>query len=131
MRLWAEEETVVAVVTLDDRHAGNPGLAHGGALATLLDEALGTVPLLLDAAAVTASLTVEFRAPAVVGRELGVRAWCEARSERKLHLRGEVRDGDRLLAEGTGLWIQVEPEHFERLGVPVPQIWHRPSRSSS
>lgn len=123
MRLRADGEQVVGTVTLDDRHAGNAGIAHGGMVATILDEALGSVPLALDAPSVTASLTIEYRAPALLGRELAVRAWCEGREGRKLHLRGELRDDERVLAEARGMWVQVDAEHFERIGLAPPAVW--------
>jgi acyl-CoA thioesterase FadM len=56
--------------------------------------------------AMTASLTVDLRAPAYVGATLTQRAWLERREGRKWFVRGEVREGDRLLAEAGGLWIE-------------------------
>jgi len=57
----------------------------------------------------TASLTLDLRAPAYLGATLTQRAWLERHEGRKWFIRGEVREGDRLLAEASGLWIEPRP----------------------
>jgi acyl-coenzyme A thioesterase PaaI-like protein len=98
--------------TLDHRHEGAPGIAHGGALAAIFDEVLGMLARVRGDRAVTASLTVEYRAPVPTGRELRVRGRIERAGGRKLHVRGELHVGGRLAAEAHGLWIVVADQHF-------------------
>jgi len=110
-------------VRLDERHTGAPGFAHGGALAAVMDDLLGHVLIQLDRPAVTATLTVDFRAPALLGRELELEARCERIEGRKLHLRGEIRDQDTIVAEGRAIFVQVDISHWEAAGVPLPSNW--------
>jgi acyl-coenzyme A thioesterase PaaI-like protein len=112
---------VRASVTFDDRHVGAPGHAHGGAVAAAFDDVLGQVLVVLDRPAVTASLTVEFLAPALLGRRLDLRASVERTDGRKLHLAGQMRDGEFLVAEARGLFLQISPSHWRRVPGCRPQ----------
>jgi uncharacterized protein (TIGR00369 family) len=88
---------------------GAPGRLHGGIMMAFIDEALGLLCLHHGAETMTASLTVDLRAPAFVGFELSLRSWVERREGRKWFVRSEVHESDRLLAEARGLWIEVRP----------------------
>ncbi len=110
-------------LTLDRRHEGAPGLAHGGALATALDDLLGTVLIIIERPAVTASLTIDYRRPALLHRRYDLEAWCERIEGRKLYLAGTIKDGDALVAEARALFLQVDLGHFERSGQPLPAAW--------
>jgi len=121
--VWFEGQRVHGEVRLDERHSGAPGYAHGGAIAAIMDDLLGQVLIPLDRPAVTATLTVDFRGPALLGRTLSLEGWCEKIDGRKLHLRGEIRDGDILVAEARALFIHVEVSHWEASGQPLPESW--------
>jgi len=123
MGMRAVDGRVVGSVTLDNRHEGSPGLAHGGAVATALDDLFGGVLVLLEQPAVTANLSVDYRAPVFLGVPLPLVGWCHARTGRKLELRGEMRHADTLLAEATALFLAVDLEHFMRSGAPMPAEW--------
>ena len=58
----------------------------------------------------TASLTVNFRRPMLVGEQYRIEAWVEEIRGRKNMLRGEVRDvtSDELIAEATALFITLK-----------------------
>jgi acyl-coenzyme A thioesterase PaaI-like protein len=118
------EDRVHGTVTFDHRHGGAPGFVHGGALAAVMDDLLGNVLILIDRPGVTATMTVDYRGPALLGRALRLEAWCEKIDGRKLHLRGEVHDGDTLIAEGRALFIHVDISHWEGSGQPLPSSWH-------
>lgn len=109
--------------TLDRRHEGAPGFAHGGAVAAAMDDLLGTVLIVLEQPAVTASLSVDFRSPALLGHPLDLLAWAERVDGRKLHLRGTIHDEGRLVAEATALFLAVDITHFEQSGAPLPDAW--------
>jgi acyl-coenzyme A thioesterase PaaI-like protein len=131
LRLRVEDERVTGTVRFDQRQEGAPGFAHGGAVATVLDDALGTVLILVERPAVTASLTVDFRAPAFLDRELVVEAWCERVEGRKLHLAGQLREGQTVLAEARALFVAVDIEHFRRGGQELPERWDTWGREAS
>ena len=123
LRLRRDGERIRGEVTLDRRHEGAPGFAHGGAISTALDDALGSVLVILERPAVTAKLEVNYRRPAFLDRRFEVEAWAERIDGRKLHLAGELRDAGELVADARGLFVQVEVEHFLRGAEELPQSW--------
>jgi uncharacterized protein (TIGR00369 family) len=112
LRMYVADDRIRGTVTLDRRHEGAPGYAHGGAVATLLDDALGSLLHLLRIPAVTAKLEIDYRRPALIGHEFEVEAWVERMDGRKLHFAGELRDGGEVIANALGLFLKVDPEHF-------------------
>jgi acyl-coenzyme A thioesterase PaaI-like protein len=111
-RLWREGDEAVCRVTLGAAFEGAPGRAHGGVVAALIDETMGLVMSISTTPAFTGRLTVTYRAPTPLGEPLEVRARLAGRDGRKITVTAELRSADRLLAQGEGLFIGVEPEHF-------------------
>lgn len=116
---------LTGTVTLQDRHAGAPGIGHGGVVSAVIDEICGAVANATVGPAVTASLTTHFRRPAYLGRELTLVAWVEGRDERRTHVQATVHDGDTLVAEGGGAFATVTLEHFRQSGMPIPESWQK------
>ncbi|MCM6776420.1 PaaI family thioesterase [Nocardia sp. CDC159] len=104
------------VLSLDRRHEGAPGLAHGGAVAAILDEAAGTALLPLRLPAVTAQLNVSFAQPVPLGRELTVRSRLDRRDGRKLHISAVLELDGRVAARAEALFVEVAAEHFHAHG---------------
>jgi len=125
LKLRVAEERVLGRVRFDRRQEGAPGFAHGGAVATVLDDALGSVLIIVQRPAVTANLNIDFRSPAFLDRDLDVEAWCERIEGRKLHLTGRISDGDLTIAEGRALFIEVDIDHFRRGGRDLPLSWEQ------
>jgi uncharacterized protein (TIGR00369 family) len=97
---------------------------HGGILATLLDEVMAWAPASHDSWAVTAEMTIRFRAPANPGERLVAAGRVTDRRRRIYHVAGEVRGEDgRLVAEAEGRFLGATPsekrELKERYGVPA------------
>lgn len=63
-----------ARVRFGREHQGAPGLVHGGLLATLLDEAMGSVPYDVPGIRLTAEMTVRYRRPTPIETDLVCRA---------------------------------------------------------
>jgi acyl-coenzyme A thioesterase PaaI-like protein len=114
MRLERDRERVRGSVTLDRRHEGAPGYAHGGAVSTILDDALGMLLFVLRRPAVTARLEVDFRRPAYLGHPFDVEAWVDRTDGRKLWMRAELREAGELIAAARSLFLEVDPAHFAR-----------------
>ena len=77
---------------LGPRYQGGGGMAHGGIIAVLLDEAMGKVCRFRDARAVTAQLAVDYLKPIDVEQEIVVEAFEEQQSGRNLFMVGEIRN---------------------------------------
>lgn len=104
---------VGSTVRFDDRHQGAPTYAHGGAVAAVLDDAMGYVSFLVLHIFVTAHLEIDYRRPVLLGRDYDVVARCDEVDGRKVRLSGELRDGDEVIAEGRGLFVIVDLDHFQ------------------
>ncbi|HEX8074543.1 MAG TPA: PaaI family thioesterase [Thermoleophilaceae bacterium] len=127
MRMRRDGERVRGEVTLSRLHEGAPGYAHGGAVSTVIDDALGMLLFVLRKPAVTAKLEVNFRRPAFLERPFEVEAWVESVDGRKLHLAAEVRDEGEVVADGSALFLEVDVEHFAR-GAKMSGDQGRPRR---
>ncbi|HYZ18104.1 MAG TPA: PaaI family thioesterase [Gaiellaceae bacterium] len=98
--------------SFDERHQGGPGLAHGGMVAALLDEACGLVATWYRFPSVTGRLFVDYRRPVPINRPLVVRARVEDAKGRRVHVRGDLAEGDEVLAEARMAFVHVPLEHF-------------------
>jgi uncharacterized protein (TIGR00369 family) len=89
---------------------------HGGLIATLLDEVMAWAPSSFDSWAVTAEMSVRFRAPVAPGEELTAIGRVAQRRRRIYEVVGEVRTADgRLVAEGTGRYLGAAPSQKAEL----------------
>lgn len=118
-----DEERVRGEVTLDDRHQGAPGFAHGGAVATALDDTLGTLLLVLQHPGVTARLEINYRRPAFLHRPFALEAWVEKVEGRKIQMAAEMREDGDVVADATALFIKVDMEHFLQGGSGEQLPW--------
>ncbi len=85
---------------------GVGGVVHGGFVAAVFDHALGSAAL-THAISRTASLTVDYRSPALIERDLELAARVERVEGRKLWVVGRISDGDTTCAEARGLFLSV------------------------
>lgn len=107
--------TVEARVTFSNTYEGAPGCVHGGFIASAFDEVLGVAQSASGNPGMTANLSVDYRSPTPIQRELVFRGWCEKVEGRKIFTRGTVHAGDTMCAESTALFVSMRPELFERL----------------
>jgi uncharacterized protein (TIGR00369 family) len=110
MKLTFEQDNanrkIVGRFVLGARYQGGGGMAHGGIIATLLDEAMGKVCRFREARAVTAELTVEYVKPIHVENEIVVEASEQESKGRNLFLTGEIRNAaGEVLARGRGRFV--------------------------
>jgi len=98
--------------SFDERHQAGPGLVHGGLVAAPLEEACGLLATWYRFPAVTARIFVRYRHPVSINTELLVRARLVGERGRRLHVDGELTDGDDVLAEARAAFRHVPLEHF-------------------
>jgi acyl-coenzyme A thioesterase PaaI-like protein len=98
--------------SFDERHQAGPGLVHGGLVAAALDEACGLLATWYRFPAVTARIFVRYRHPVPINTELLVRARLVGERGRRLHVDGELTDGNDVLAEARAAFLHVPLEHF-------------------
>src|SRR6266851_198431 len=105
-----EKRRIVGRFILGERYQGGGGMAHGGIIATLLDEAMGKVCRFREVRAVTAELNVEYLKPVRVQSEIVVEGWETEQKGRNLFHAGEIRNaaGDVLALERVPSDIRKE-----------------------
>ncbi len=109
----AQDDGVPAVEargTFGAAYEGPPGFVHGGWVACAFDEVLGIANIVSGNPGMTARLTVHYRKPTPLFRELVLRARVERVEGRRIMSRAEMYDGDTLTAEAEGLFVQPRPE---------------------
>ncbi|MFJ4918361.1 PaaI family thioesterase [Streptomyces sp. NPDC088725] len=110
-----EGVSITAEFTVSPAHQGAPGLAHGGILATALDETLGSLNWLLRVIAVTGKLSTDFVRPVPVGSVLYLQAEVTAVHGRKIYCAATGRTGGPegpVAVRAEALFIEVKLDHF-------------------
>ncbi len=101
---------VESTIRLPERFHGAPGVAHGGIVATALDEVSCAVAVfVLDQYVVTGELAVRYHRPVPVEAPLVLEAEVVAQAHpRYAEIEGRVRDGDVVLARSIGKFFYRE-----------------------
>lgn len=105
-------------------YSGTAGNAHGGTVACVFDEFLARALGDAGVQAMTGTLTLRYRHPTPLYRELQVTAWLDRVEGRKVISRGELRDGDILCVEAEAIFVtrsyeEVKQRSLERDGIVV------------
>jgi len=118
---WEESDAAIdgrpgieAHGTFGAPYEGPPGYVHGGMIALAFDEVLGIANIAAGHPGMTGRLTVHYRRPTSLFRELRFRAWVERTEGRRILSRAELWDGESLTAEGEGIFVQLRPELAEQ-----------------
>ena len=91
-------------------YEGPPGYVHGGYVALAFDEVLGIANVAAGYGGLTGRLTVRYRRPTPLHRELRFEAHTERVEGRRLTTVGHLYDGDTLTAEAEGLFVRIGEE---------------------
>ena len=102
-----EQRSISAKFTPTEHHQGYEGIVHGGILSTLLDEAMAKLTVSLGIPAVTAEMTVTFKAPAAPGEELFVSGRLTHESSKLIRAEAKIERGPVVIAEATGKLIRT------------------------
>lgn len=108
-----EGDTLHAEHVVGEEFQGAPGMAHGGIVAALLDEACGQAARPLVSPGVTSRLEVRYLAPVPVEELLRLSAQVVERGDRRVRAEASILDRDGLvLAHAQADVVLVRPEHF-------------------
>ena len=114
-----EEQRVLCRLRLAAQFRGPPGHAHGGIIATLLDEAMSKANRFRNIVAMTRHMSIDYRRPVPLHTDLVLEGWSEkdagSTSGRKHQCSAEIRDASgTVLASATGIFVEVTTEALER-----------------
>ena len=114
---WEESDSAIdgqpgieAHGTFGAPYEGPPGYVHGGMIALAFDEVLGIANIAAGHPGMTARLTIHYRKPTPLFRDLHFRAALDRVEGRRIMSRAEVWDGEILTAQAEGLFVQPRPE---------------------
>ncbi|MGC1454803.1 MAG: PaaI family thioesterase [Nitrospirota bacterium] len=102
-----ERRSISAKFTPSDIYQGYEGIVHGGILSTLLDEAMAKLTVGLGMPAVTAEMTVTFKAPAAPGEDLFVSGRLTHETRRLIRAEAKIERGPVVIAKATGKLLRV------------------------
>ena len=117
-RAWAE-------LVYDKRFEGWDGIAHGGILATVLDEVMAWSLAGEDNWGMTARMSIDFRKPVEVGQAIRADGWITKSRRRLVETEGRIVDTatGTVLVTATGLYLAADEERKrqirDRYGLPV------------
>lgn len=94
-------------VTFGYAYEGPPTCVHGGVIAELFDELLGTTNIMSGHAAMTGTLSVRYRRPTPLLAELDLEARLVGVEGRKVRLFGAIRSQGEITAEAEGIFIEA------------------------
>lgn len=114
-----EQKQIVCHTRLAPRFAGPPGHAHGGIIATLLDEAMSKATRVHDVVAMTRQMDVEYLRPVPLECGLTLTGRRVSHHGRKHYCEAEIRDAAGVLfARGKALFIAVDRSILQRTMKP-------------
>jgi acyl-coenzyme A thioesterase PaaI-like protein len=107
MTFEVDGQGLPGTVRFDRVFEGAGGVVHGGFVAAVFDQALGAAALARTVSR-TASITIDYRNPVPINRELAVAAVVDRVEGRKLWVSGHITGSEQRYAEAAGLWISVD-----------------------
>ena len=103
---------IEGTATFGTQYEGPPGHVHGGIIAAAFDEVLGMTQSLTGVGGMTGTLTVRYRQPTPLHREVSFSGHPVRVERKKIFVAGTLHVGDVLCAEAEGIFISVD---FERM----------------
>jgi acyl-coenzyme A thioesterase PaaI-like protein len=108
-----DDGRVVSHYSIPENYNGYPGVAHGGIVTALLDEAMGRTAIDREIWLMTAKMTTKFHQPTPTETPLTIIAWITRKRRKVYEVHGEVRLEDgTLTAEADGIYFAVPEEQF-------------------
>jgi len=110
------DQNIVCRVRLAGRFAGPPGHAHGGIIATLLDEAMSKANRARGILAMTRALEVQYLRPVPLRQPLVLTARHLGTAGRRHSVEAAIADASgHTLATATAVFVTVPPDLLHKL----------------
>jgi acyl-coenzyme A thioesterase PaaI-like protein len=105
-----DDGSVMSELTMRPIYEGPGGFVHGGWVASLLDQLLGSANIVSGHPAMTGTLTIRYRRGTPHGVPLTLRGRTDRVEGRRVHASGEIIADGEITAEAEGLFILPSPE---------------------
>jgi len=110
-----EPPTAVGRVTYSATYEGAPGCVHGAVLAGAFDMMLTAANVIADGAGPTASLTIRYRKPTLVGEPCRFESWVTSANDRRTRSVGRLLQGDVVTVEAEGEFVNMARVDVRRM----------------
>ena len=111
------EREIAGFIRLGRDTQGPPGHAHGGSMASVLDEAMGFACWVHGMPVLAARIEVDFRAPLPIPTIVSVTGRVTGVDGRKISTSGVLRGLDGVVySESTGLFVRLSAEMIANMG---------------
>jgi uncharacterized protein (TIGR00369 family) len=120
MKFFTDDNRIYAKVTVPRHMGGWNRIAHGGIVATILDETMGWAGIyLLEQLTLTKTMTIDFAKAVVVGEELRSEAWVQERiGKREAVIHAAIYNTDNeICAESRSVFTMLSPALAKRIGL--------------
>jgi acyl-coenzyme A thioesterase PaaI-like protein len=117
--LHVDGDVVRGTVTFGAAYEGPPGHVHGGLIAAAFDEVLGFAQSMTGRPGMTGTLTIRYRKPTPLYRELTLEGRVVRVEGRKIMTEGRMVVGDTLTAEAEGTFISVDFDKMHALAATM------------
>jgi uncharacterized protein (TIGR00369 family) len=109
-RSWVE-------LAYEQRFQGWDGIAHGGIIATILDEVMAWALVGADNWGVTARLSIDFKQPVTIGQRIRAEGWITRTRRRIVDTEARVVDAasGQVLASATGVYMAADETRKQEL----------------
>jgi uncharacterized protein (TIGR00369 family) len=108
-----EQDGFVCRFRLGKRYTGPPRHAHGGIIATILDEAMGKVNKLRHVIALTSQITVDYLRPVPLNQPLRVESReIQVRGRHHINKAEILNQKNEILARSQGTFIAIDPKRM-------------------
>lgn len=117
LELHVDAEGCWTELTLEPRFQGWESVAHGGIVASILDEVMAWSVIGRDTWGVTARLAVAFHKPISIGRPIRGEGWVTEDRRRTFRTAGRIvdRETGEVLATGEGAFVAAPPDQLAAL----------------
>ena len=106
--LRVDGDVVRGTVRFGAAYEGPPGHVHGGLIAATFDEVLGFAQSMTGHPGMTGTLTIRYRKPTPLHREITLEGRVVRVKGRKIMTEGRMHVGDVLTAEAEGIFVEVD-----------------------
>ncbi|MCU0310828.1 MAG: PaaI family thioesterase [Acidimicrobiales bacterium] len=106
VRMHFDGERMHGTTTLGPPYGGPPASVHGGIIALIFDELLGSTNVCLGMGAFTGTLSVRYERTTPIGAELALEAWLDRIEGRKVFTKGTIGDAGGVTARAEGIFIR-------------------------
>ena len=113
---WVDDEGIItSEFILNEAQQGPPALAHGGASAAILDEAMGLAVWSAGHKVAAVNLQIDYHQPLPLATQLSLEARIVRTDEHKIFSQGEIFLPDKTAAvSGNGIYVAA-PQLFEAI----------------